>query len=498
MNRFRKIASLLLIATFSISVVFAQTVGVAKSNHSAQKGKIVIVVLDISGSIKNQFAHITDILDKSIVKKRLEVGDYFVLIPFGDVAFPMYSGQILREEDKDSISNTLHVMKADNNWTDIGQALHEALSQIVSLKQQNFNLYEPLVLFITDGDITTSSQSPYYQQKVDEIFTDPLIKNTPLYNGWYYVGIGKDLHDLPEIARLSNREDYLLTIEDFADLEIMLDDWISKIPASLPLEQGKIIFNSFKIENKRLREEKITTVLNDAKNLSFRIVSTYKKTPVTLELLSVKGSFQSEDKKTVVPVKITTEAGKIAISPLAAKTTDASFEPQEEIYGKGVLKISLLANENGLEIPYNFSFEVDSTKSSEILFAKIFWSLLILVIIVFLIAAYVIIKKFMPIKITMEFFGSTEKYRSVSMKIKKRVEFGSKPGLQFKLNSELFAPVVGQIQRLGANKWQIIPRDAEAFENGSSKIPYTLGTSLKLKTKDDSTVSIKFKKVLKK
>ena len=123
----------------SISLLFAQS----QSSASTQKGKIVIVVLDVSGSIKNQFAHITDILDKAIIKDRLEVGDYFVLIPFGDNALPMYSGQLLREEDKVSISNTLHAMKADNNWTDIGQALHEALSQIVSLKKQDFNLYEP-------------------------------------------------------------------------------------------------------------------------------------------------------------------------------------------------------------------------------------------------------------------------------------------------------------------------------------------------------------------
>ena len=112
--------------------------------------------------------------------------------------------------------------------------------------------------------------------------------------------------------------------------------------------------------------------------------------------------------------------------------------------------------------------------------------------------AITIIKKFLPVKIVMEVIGNrTEKQRAVSMKMKKRVDFGSKPGCPFKLDSMLFSPVVGQIQRLNANKWQIIPRDAEAFDNGNSKFDYTLGSTLKLKTKDDSTISIKFKKAKK-
>ena len=48
-------------------------------------------------------------------------------------------------------------------------------------------------------------------------------------------------------------------------------------------------------------------------------------------------------------------------------------------------------------------------------------------------------------------------------------------------------------QRINANKWQIIPRDSSAFEDGNKKIEYTLGSDLKLKTKEDSIVTIKFK-----
>ena len=489
MNRIKKYFAVLLIAIVSTICIFPQT---TNSQNSSQKGKIVIVVLDVSGSIRTQFSHITDILDKAIVKDRLKVGDYFVLIPFGDNAMPMYSGQLLRDEDKASISNTLHAMKADNNWTDIGQALHEALNQIVSLKQQDFNLYEPLVLFITDGDITTSPTSPYTHQKVSQIFTDPLISQTPLYNGWYYVGIGKDLHDLPEIAKLSGREDYLLTIEDLNQLEFMLDDWIKNIPESQPLEQGNIIFDNFKLGSYNLKTDKNSTVAIGENILSFRMASTYKRTPVSLEFVSAKGLFQTEDKQNVIPVKIKTEAGKIVIAPLTSKITDSSFNPNSEIRGKGNLKINILANLNGIETPYDFSFDIDCKTSFQILFGKIFIPLLILLIIILFVTVYSIAKKFMPVKIILEADG--KKSKPVKMKIGKKVDFGAKPGLSFKLNENLFTGTVGQFHRFGADKWQIIPRDSNAFANGNTKIPYTCGSILKLNTNDGETISIKFKK----
>lgn len=190
------------------------------TKNTAAKGKIVIVVLDVSGSIKGQFSDIAKIIDRAIVKDRLDIGDYFVLIPFGDNAMPMYSGQLMREEDKTSISNTLKAMKADNDFTDIGSAIKTALNYIVDLKDADYNLYEPLVLFITDGDITTPASSDFYGQNVEQIFNEPLIGNTHLYDGWYYVGIGKNLHDLPLIAEKSGREDYLLRIEDLDQLSI--------------------------------------------------------------------------------------------------------------------------------------------------------------------------------------------------------------------------------------------------------------------------------------
>ena len=99
----KKIFAFALLLVLCANFTFAQT----SIKNTTAKGKIVIVVLDVSGSIKKQFPDITKIIDRAIVNDRLDVGDYFVLIPFGDNAMPMYSGQLMREEDKTSISKSL-------------------------------------------------------------------------------------------------------------------------------------------------------------------------------------------------------------------------------------------------------------------------------------------------------------------------------------------------------------------------------------------------------
>lgn len=486
----KKLFTLCAVLVLSLNIVFAQST----TTNTTAKGKIVIVVLDVSGSIKKQFPDITKIIDRAIVKDRLDVGDYFVLIPFGDNALPMYSGQLMREEDKTSISNTLKAMKADNDYTDIGTAIKTALNYIVDLKGNDYNLYEPLVLFITDGDITTPTTSEFHGQKVEQIFDDPLIGNKYLYDGWYYVGIGKNLHDLPVIAEKSGREDYLLRIEDLDQLEFMLDDWISKIPEPQPIEQGEVLFDNFRLKAYKLKPGKNVKVISTAEEITFDILNTYKKTPVNVEFKAASATFQSDNKKTAIPVKLTPEVGVIQIPGMHSKTTDCGFTPKTEIKGKGILKVQFVANVNGLDKQFDYAFDIEGKTASELLFEKIFWPLLILGIIILIIVAYIIIKKFMPVKVTMEIVGKPSlKFKTVPAKINKKIEFGSKPGLQFKLDTAQFGPVVGQLQRLGPNKWQIIPRDRTAFEDGSKSFPYTLNSPIKLKTKDDESVSIKFK-----
>ncbi|MBQ5383371.1 MAG: VWA domain-containing protein [Treponema sp.] len=461
---------------------------------SSQKGKIIIVILDVSGSIKKQFPDITKIIDRSIVQDRLNVGDYFVLIPFGDSAQPMYSGQLLREEDKASISNTLKVMKADNNFTDIGTAIKTGLGYIVDLKKKDYNLYEPLVLFITDGDITTPETSAFHNQDVDEIFEDELIGNQRLYDGWHYVGIGKNLNDLPLIAKKSGRENYLLRIEDLDGLEFILDDWISKIPEQTLLEQGEVLLDDFRLKSTPLSKDETTLIISSTDEINFNIINTYEKTPSEIEFISADATFQTDDRKTVVPIKINPETGAISLLGSETKNSTGAFLAQSPLKGKGILKIHFTANVNGNEKRFNEEFSVDAKTQFEIVFGKIFPALLIILILALILTVLMIARKFRPVKIVMEVVGKNEKPRPVSMKMKKRIEFGSKNGLAFKLDQELFSAVVGQIQRVGPNRWTVIPRDFNAFNDETRKFDYSLGNSIKLKTKDESNVTIKFKK----
>ena len=341
----KNLSAFFAIALLTFNVIFAQN-----SNLKATgKGKIVIVVLDVSGSIKKQFPDITKIIDKTINKNRLNVGDYFVLIPFGDSALPMYSGQLMREEDKTSISNTLKSMKADNDFTDIGTAIKTALTYIVDLKNADYNLYEPLVLFITDGDITTPASSEFHEQNIEQIFNDPLIGNKYSYDGWYYVGIGKNLHDLPLIAEKSGRKDYLLRIEDLDQLDFMLDEWISKIPESQPLEQGEVLFTNYKLKSYKLKQGKTVKAVSSADKITFDILNTYKKTPVNLEFKTAEATFQTADRSTTIPIKISHETGIIQISPIQKTETSCGFAPASELKGKGILKIHFFVNINGLD-----------------------------------------------------------------------------------------------------------------------------------------------------
>lgn len=362
------------------------------------------------------------------------------------------------------------------------------------MKGNDYNLYEPLVLFITDGDITTPTTSEFHGQKVDQIFDDPLIGNKYLYDGWYYVGIGKNLHDLPVIAEKSGREDYLLRIEDLDQLEFMLDDWISKIPDPQPIEQGEVLFDNFRLKAYKLKPGKNVKVISTAEEITFDILNTYKKTPVNVEFKSAAATFQSDNKKMTIPVKVTPEVGVIQIPGMHSKTTDCGFTPKSEIKGKGILKVQFVANVNGLDKQFDYAFDIEGKTASELLFEKIFWPLLILGIIILIIVAYIIIKKFMPVKIQMSINGMTNTTKPVSVKMNKRIDFGSKAGLQCKLDSEQFNGVVGQIQRIGSNKWQIIPRDKNAFESITKNTPYTLGEQIKLKNRDEDTVTITFKK----
>lgn len=462
-----------------------------------QKGKIVIVILDISGSIRSEFPAITKILDKSIIQDRLSVGDYFVLIAFGDKATPVYSGQLLRIEDKTSISNALHMLKPDNNYTDIGQALQDALNQIISLKKQNFNLYEPLVLFITDGDITTDPKSLFHNKKVGEIFKSEPFNELPLYNGWYYVGIGKDLHDLPEIATLSGRKDNVLRIEDLDKLNDTLGGWVQNIPASRSLEIGTVIPKNFLLSKKPILQKdelnKYQEVAMPLDNFSFDLVSSYEKTNVICEISSCDAVFQSKDLATIVPLTVNFPVGKMQIMPLSSNKVDCTIAGEGDIHGCGTLTVNMVIKTDGIDAEYPLVFNIDAKTQKELLISRLFLPVVILLGVLIIIVAIIIARKFAPVSVIMEVVGKVQKARPVAIKVGGKMPFGSKMSNRFKIESSEYDPIVGMLYRKGCSKWCITKVALTAFEKEFKGDDYKFGTPIKIKGKNGLSISIKFR-----
>ena len=57
----------------------------------------------------------------------------------------------------------------------------------------------------------------------------------------------------------------------------MLDDWISKIPESQPIEQGEVLFTNYKLKSYKLKQGKNVKVVSSADEITFDILNTYKR-----------------------------------------------------------------------------------------------------------------------------------------------------------------------------------------------------------------------------
>lgn len=468
--------------------------GAETVSSKAQKGKIVILVLDVSGSIRPHFSKIQKVLSESILKKRLSVGDYCELITFGDAVQTMYAGQILRPDDPSAIVNSLMAMKADNDYTDIGSALKAGVEQVVQLKGEQFDLYEPLVLFLTDGNHTPGADSAFYGKKVDDFFQDPLIGDKSLYSGWYIVGVGKNLTDLKRVAELSGREEYFITIEDLSLLESILDEWIQNIPPPKSLEFGSVDFIKTSLGGKRLDSKRSVVIDSSASQLLFDISSTYVRTPVRLEFVEGSALFQTEDKSNTVSIPLSMEAGTIELKPMSRRQSSASFAPESALTGKGTLKINIANTQNHIEEMTDLVFPVEFVPVGA-LFWRLWGTPIILVALLFILfIIFSIAKGFLPVKITMEIIGKTVKFPAVALAIGKRVEFGNKPGLKFKLDAAgSFPPVIGAIERSGKSSFSVKIRDSASFAENQNLSANCLNVPVKLVTRDGVSVTVKFK-----
>lgn len=482
-----------LAASLFVLPVIAKT---AEKEEKANQGKILIAVIDVSTSISNQINQIANVIENEIVNKRLSKGDYFELLSFGNDVCRVSSGQILRtQEDKEPIINALKNLKADSHGTDIGSAMEYAINDIQKLKSESYDLYEPLVLFITDGNISLPPESASPYPDLNSIFNNPKLADKSLYSGWYFIGIqnaGKNLSDLREIAERTGRANELVLLSDMTQFEEMLDNWIKNIPQQKSLEKGQVVFDGVKLNGIKISKDKKTSVADTSSRLTWKLTSTYNKTPVLMTFKDVSAVFQKED-MSIVTIKISPEAGNIEIAPNESHATSATLSPSSKLSGKGHLKISFATVINGSDVLINEEYGVNFMSPGALFVAKWLPPILGLLLLIALIILLKFLLELRPVKVVMETIGKGEKSRPVTMKIGKSEVFGSRAGIKFQLNKTQFISEVGCLERKTKSAWAIIVSDKTAFVDLKNLENYTMSSPIKLLSKDGATITIRFK-----
>lgn len=475
--------------------IFAMTSIWAGGN---QQGKSVVVVLDVSTSIRPYMEDIKGVINEAVIDRRLSSGDYFYMVTFGHDVKDVYAGKLMREADKESIHNNLNGIPVDGQATDIGQALAKTLTKLGDLKKEDFDLYEPMVLFITDGNNLTLDGSPYSGKTVPQIFKDDpnLIGNKTLYDGWYFVGVGDKLTDLQYIADYTGRK--LLTITDLDSLKDELDRFISNIPPAKVIEKGSVEIKALEISHggKILNPSK-KIIPSEADGLSFEFKSMYERTPVSFEISKGEAVFQTDDRTSTVPFDLILEAGKISLEPSESKESFAGLSAKKIPEGKGTLKIMCTLDFGNGDIRECMAqTDLEFKPQSKIIMEKLIPIFIVLIAVILLVILIVVLKSRAPVFVEMTVLPKGTKSSRVKFSIGRKVELGSKPGAGFPLPKTLgtFAPVVGVLRRSGKKTWEFSVRDPSCFKNGDAVSgTYKMGSPIALKSAEGNGINVSFK-----
>jgi hypothetical protein len=458
------------------------------------KGKAVILVQDISGSIVPYFPMIQKVFSRVLIDKRLEVGDYFTLIAFSGKPSIEDGAQIQYPRDIDARKAIWSKVRPEGDGTDIGLALQAALKTTVELRNQGYANFDPLVIFVTDGEHEPLKGSPFEGKNADQIFADPFIGDKTLYQGWYFVGIGKDLKDIKRIAELAGRSDSFLSIDDLTKLEEALDSWLSKIPPSSARENAEVKPLRFSLGGRELDQKRRNYVaVGSTLPLSFSLVSGYLQTDSIVRLESMAATFQSSDKTAVVDLAPAFEQGRIDVPRKGAVVSTASLHPSDasKLVGPGTLKLEMAMSDNYIERSSAAQYDVVFLSPGAIFWKD--WAVPIAALAVLLagLVAYLILKAYLPASITMEVLGSTTKYRLVKLGVGDKAEVGTKPSSRFLLEGN-FDPVVLAIRRSGKSSWEVLPRSTAQVKTADGLKPYKLGSLIKLEDGDGNDRSLRF------
>ncbi len=467
--------------------------GLHAQDAPPSSGRAIILVQDISPSISPSFPKIQEVLANALINERLGLGDYFALITFSGDVRNADGAKIEYPRDKEARSAIWKNIKPEGAFTDIGKALRTALETSIDLRNRGFSKYEPLVLFLTDGEHEAPPNSPFAGKSVDQLFEDPLIGDPTLYSGWYFVGIGKDLKDIKRIASLAGRESAFLSIEDPASLESALDAYIRGIPSPAKLEDATISVSDAAWGKTALRADKMVSLPSSSlPKLNLGLISDFKAAKASLVIKDVQITFQSVDHRDLVNLSPAWEKGRIVVPPSARVAQNIDLAGPGHLVGRGTLKLDLKTEVNHRETDMLKTYEVAFMSPWAMFWSVWLWPVVGLVVAIILVLGYLVLRKRLPAKVTMEVLGG-KKSRFVSIKVGGRVEFGGKAALQFRLDGP-WAPVLGSLRRRGPDVWEIEVRNPEGFLSDYAGGPYKLGTLIKLVNQDGSLVSVKFQR----
>ena len=514
-NNFLRVFFLLLITFFVVVPSFAKTQKTSEGpqiiEEKVPEGKIIVLVVDISQSIRAQLPMILDGLSSQIIDAKMSSHDACVIVPLGDasnVNKATYFTFIMGEDDKVKAKNYIQGMKEwmpTNLNTDIGAAMKKTIELINKIDNDSYA--EPLVLFITDGDIYQSKNSKEVVEwkTPEEIFKNPVMSSNS-YDNWWFLGIENDVDEKPEqikqIAEIvgayqednqgEDRFEYLTNMNMFGQL---FDSWLASIPDPEPKEQARVdISAEIKFGSKVLKDRntKYTPVSNATTDITWTMTNRGKRKFVRTEIKSIVCTFRSEDgKTTTIPVNV--ESGAFEIEPRRS-TVRKGIVDLKQINGKGMLKFSIYPVFNGDDgEPRIIESNVNFLTPTQLFIRN--WGPIfgIIVLVILLIVILKVMKSVGPVKVSMAIVGKAGKERYVSMKINKHAEFGTKVGVPFKLEGTNYSSVVGELVRTGKKTWKIVKRDESAFVDEKSYDPYKMNDLIKITGRDGSVISIRFK-----
>ena len=243
--------------------------------QESQENKDVILLIDVSNSMKTVFNDVKNYLTNDLIKE-INVGDNVFIIKFYGQSEVAYNKKIESDDDIDSVKNAIRQLSATGPFTDIGNALDALTGELTKRSYLNNKKY---VLLLSDGRQEAPQGSKYFTE--DYSISHELLKNAKEINreGWKIeiLSIG-DQEGMKEIAKEMGAT-YKETSEAPTSEEIKekTEDFFKELNLIINKDLGKLYKNKGIIKgtikstyNKKVLIDISKITINDLNNTSNR------------------------------------------------------------------------------------------------------------------------------------------------------------------------------------------------------------------------------------